>query len=664
MPRSISVFLAGLFTVAFFGSTLAQPKPVIQEKPVTAAALPAPAVDPRRPSAIEAQDVPVVPPEVAEKLRQYASVRSAAFQGWDPAGKGILIATRLGNAAQLYRVYEPGGRREQATFYDEPAQGGFLKGGPETILLSMSQGGNENNQVFVLDREKYTSTLLTDGKSRNALQAAREDGSEVLIASNLRNGRDTDLYVASPRKPGSMRLLMQTENQFWNAADWSLDGSTVLLQRYVSITESYFSLLDVATGKRTDIEYPDKKKHSVGAMAFSPSGKQIYLACDLEGNFQQLARYDIEAKKYEWLTKDIEWDVESIVVEKKSGRVAFTVNQDGASKLYLLDGDQRTELATPMGVISGLEFSVEGDKLGFTLARPNAPADAFSLKLDGGELVRWTYSEAGGIDPTKFVEPTRIAFKSFDDLEIPAYVFKPKTIAPNQKVPVVLMIHGGPEAQYQPIFSSTIQYWVNELGVAVICPNVRGSAGYGREYLDLDNAEKREESVKDIGALLDWIAKQPQLDSSRVAVTGGSYGGYMVLASLIHHGARIRAGIDTVGIANWVTFLKNTAPYRRDLRRAEYGDERKPEMLQVFERISPTTRASEIRSALMVVHGKNDPRVPFSEAQQIAEVVRGKGKPVWTVYADNEGHGFQKKENVDYLRAVETLFLKQHLQIQ
>jgi dipeptidyl aminopeptidase/acylaminoacyl peptidase len=643
---------------------LAQPKPAAQEKPVVPVAQPSPTGDPRRPAAIEAGDVPVVPAEVTEKLRQYASVRSAAFQGWDPAGKGMLIATRLGNASQLYRVYEPGGRREQVTFFDEPVTGGFLKGGGETILLSMSQGGNENNQVLVLDREKFTTSLLTDGKSRNALQVARDDGSEVLIASNLRNGRDTDLYVANPRKPGSMRLLMQVENEFWNAIDWSLDGKTLLLQRYVSINESYFSLLDVATSKRTDLEHPKKIKASVGAMAFAPSGQQIYLACDVEGEFQQLARYDSETKQYTWLTQDIAWDVEEIDVDNNSGKVAFTINEDGAGKLYVLDGEKRDEISTPLGVISGIEFSPDGEKLGFTLARPSAPADAYSVKIDGGELTRWTYSEVGGVDPSKFVEPTRIAFASFDNREIPAYYFKPKNAAANQRVPVVLMIHGGPEAQYQPTFSSTIQYWVNELGVAVICPNVRGSAGYGKTYLLLDNGPKREDSVKDIGALLDWIAKQPDLDSSRVAVTGGSYGGYMVLASLVHHGTRLRAGIDTVGIANWETFLKNTAPYRRDLRRAEYGDERDPEMLKVFKQISPVNRAGEIKSALMVVHGKNDPRVPFSEAQQIAEIVRGKGKPVWTVYANNEGHGFQKKENVDYLRAVETLFLKQHLQIQ
>ena len=232
------------------------------------------------------------------------------------------------------------------------------------------------------------------------------------------------------------------------------------------------------------------------------------------------------------------------------------------------------------------------------------------------------------------------------------------------RFPVFISIHGGPESQYQPFFSPILQYHLNELGIAVICPNVRGSSGYGKTYLALDNAEKREDSVKDIGALLDWIAQQPELDSSRVVVSGGSYGGYMVLASLTHFGDRIKAGIDIVGIANFVTFLERTAPYRVDLRRAEYGDERDPTMKSVFDRISPLNNADKIRSALMVVHGRNDPRVPFFEAEQIAAKVRASGKPVWTLFANNEGHGFAKKDNSDYQRAVEILFLKQHLGIE
>ena len=232
------------------------------------------------------------------------------------------------------------------------------------------------------------------------------------------------------------------------------------------------------------------------------------------------------------------------------------------------------------------------------------------------------------------------------------------------RFPVLISIHGGPESQYQPLFSPIIQYYLNELGIAVICPNVRGSSGYGKTYVALDNAEKREDSVKDIGALLDWIGQQSELDASRVAVTGGSYGGYMVLASLTHFGDRIKAGIDIVGIANYLSFLERTAAYRVDLRRAEYGDERDPAMKAVFERISPLNNADKIRSALMVVHGRNDPRVPFFEAEQIAAKVRASGKPVWTLFANNEGHGFAKKDNSDYQRAVEVMFLRKHLGIE
>jgi dipeptidyl aminopeptidase/acylaminoacyl peptidase len=349
------------------------------------------------------------------------------------------------------------------------------------------------------------------------------------------------------------------------------------------------------------------------------------------------------------------------VVDPTTGAVAFTINQDGASRLYLLEGNAHRELKLPLGIVAGVEFSPDGKDLGFTLARPDAPADAYSLRLADGSLTRWTYSEVGGLDPASFIVPARIQFSTFDGRQIPAYYYKPRTASSDHRAAVLVNIHGGPEGQYRPLFSGITQYQANEMGLAVIYPNVRGSAGYGKTYLQLDNAEKREDSVRDIGALLEWIRSQPELDASRVAVTGGSYGGYMVLASLVNFPDRIKAGIDIVGIANFITFMERTSPYRQDLRRAEYGDERKPEMRAVFERINPSNRADKIRSALLVAHGTNDPRVPFSEAQQIAEKVRAAGRPVWTVYADNEGHGFAKKDNRDYLTAVEVLFLGENL---
>lgn len=630
--------------------------------------------DPLRPAAIHTEEVPAVPPTLVKRLAQYQNLRAAGFAGWDPAGKGMLIRTRFGNSLQLHRVYEPEGRREQITFFDEPVSGGFIpKAKDEAMLLSMSTGGSENNQVYLLDRQRFETKLLTDGKSRNNLGAVHPDGTKMIIGSNLRNGRDTDLYIADCRS-GGLEMLMQVEKEFWSAVDWSQDGKQLLLLRYVSANESYPAIFDLETKKRIDLPLPGKEKGAFGPLAFSKDGKQVYLGVDTEGEFRQLARLTIETGKYEWIAPDIEWDVTDIEVDPKTGFVAFAVNADGASRVFLLihmgaldapkTMSKPIELRLPLGIISGLEFSPDGASLGMTIARPDAPPDAYSYDQRTGNLTRWTVSEVGGLNPATFIKPTSIRFASFDGRQIPAWYYKPRNASADKKVPVVINIHGGPEGQSQPYFTGGTQFYLNELGVAVILPNVRGSSGYGKTYLKLDNAEKREDSVKDIGALLDWIKHQPELDAERVAVSGGSYGGYMVLASLVHFGDRIKAGIDNVGIANFNTFLQTTAAYRQDLRRAEYGDEREPAMKAVFDKISPANNAEKIQSALLVAHGKNDPRVPFSEAQQIAEKVRSRGKSVWTVYADNEGHGFGKKDNADYLRAVEVLFLKQHLKVE
>ena len=629
--------------------------------------------DPLRPSAIVTQEVPVIPPEFAARLEQYQNTRSASFAGWDPAGKGMLVRTRFGNSAQLHRVYEPGGRREQITFFDEPVDGGFIpKATDEAMLLSMSVGGSEYDQIYFLDRAGYKTHLLTDGKSRNGIDVVKDDGSAMVIGSTQRNGRDTDLYLANPRQPGSMKMLMEVSGEFWNASDWSPDGRTLLLERYVSANESYLALLGIETRKRTELPHAAEGKAAIGATEFAPDGKSVYLASDATGEFKRLARLDLETKQYHWLTDDLNWDVNGLEIDREHNQLAFTINEDGRSRLFVMPAmppadrskPPRRELTIPLAIAGSLEFSPDAKHLGFSLARPDAPTDAYSIELASGELTRWTYSEVGGLNPTTFVTATKIEARSFDGRMIPAWYYRPKTASAERKAPVLIQIHGGPESQAQPFFSGTHQFYLNELGLAVIAPNVRGSSGYGKTYLKLDNAELREDSVKDIGAILDWIKEQPELDSSRVAVSGGSYGGFMVLASLVHFGERIKAGIDNVGIANFNTFLANTAAYRVDLRRAEYGDERDPKMKAFFERISPAGSADKIVSALLVAHGRNDPRVPFSEAEQIAERVRSRGRPVWTVFADNEGHGFAKKDNADYLRTVEAYFLKQSLEIE
>jgi dipeptidyl aminopeptidase/acylaminoacyl peptidase len=433
------------------------------------------------------------------------------------------------------------------------------------------------------------------------------------------------------------------------------------VSRFVSINESYPAILELSDAKKTPLPIPGEEPVAFGTMKFAPDGKSVWLASDAQSEFRQLARLDLATMKYTWLTEDISWDVDGIEVDPKSGTVAFTVNEDGASTLYLLENQKRRRVELPLGQVASLEFSPDGKQLGFSLARPDAPADAYSLALADGKIARWTYSEVGGLNPESFVTATRIQFPAFDGRKIPAYYFKPRSASPERPTGVLINIHGGPESQYRPGFNGTEQFYLNELGMAVIHPNVRGSNGYGKTYLKLDNADKREDSVRDIGSLLDWVATRPELDASRVVVMGGSYGGFMVLSSLTHFSDRIKAGVDIVGIASFRSFLKNTSPYRQDLRRAEYGDERDPKMQAFFEKTDPLSNVERINSALLVAHGRNDPRVPFSEAEQIAQSVHARGKPVWTVYADNEGHGFAKKANRDYLTAVTVLFFREAL---
>ncbi|MEX0716423.1 MAG: prolyl oligopeptidase family serine peptidase [Planctomycetaceae bacterium] len=702
--------------------------------------------DPLKPPAIATENVPVVPRDLGDTLRRYQNVRGAAFLGWSPDGKGMLVGTRFGNTAQLHRVYEPGGRREQITFFDEPADGAFVpKAADGLMVVSMSRGGNEDDQLYRLwegDGEA-DAVRLTDGKSRNLLQMFAPDGRGMIVASNARNGRDTDLYVADPRAKveeddSPLELLFAADGEYWTASDWSRTGNAVLISRYVSINESHPGLLTwegEGGGELRDVEVvlpkgvndgeprkdaaEDRPKYrssfkatfrplpvpgggtaAFGAMKFSPSGKHAYVVSDAQSEFRRLARVDLQTFEYEWLTSDIPWNVEEIVVAPSPSRPGtsvdgfFTINRDGVTDVGMFEqyefirpsiGKATVERSASDQFISGLEYSPDGKQLGFTVSRPTAPPDAWSVDLARfrrnlpilpeksvkkaplqvlahREQVRWTYSELGGLYSETFVAPNLVKFKSFDGLEVSAWYWKPRGASADKPAAVLVDIHGGPEGQSRPYFSGSDQFYLRELGIAILRPNVRGSNGYGKTFLKLDNADKREDSVKDIGALLDWIAAQPELDQDRVAVKGASYGGYMVLASMQHYPERIKAGVNIVGLASFTTFLKHTRAYRRDLRRAEYGDERDPEMRAFFERINPTSRADRIRGALLVAHGRNDPRVPIEVAEELVEKVRANGVTPWTIYAADEGHGFSKKANRDYVDAATALFLKRQLE--
>ncbi len=611
------------------------------------------------------EDVPEVPAALRERMNQYLNVRSASLQDIDDTGDRVLISTLFGNTNQLHIVDRPGGARTQITFNAEPIRGGAFvpHSGGRFVLYLSDRGGSEYNQIFLLDLEEGKTRMLTDGTSRHeALRVAR-DGKSIAFTGTGRNGRDNDIYIA--RAPEfTPKLAMEVSGAFY-PVDFSRDGKKLTVIEYVSEKESYLHLLDTASGK-AQILTPKTEKRAFSGGVFSADGKSLYLMSDKDGQFQSLYERDLATKKDTLLTGDLPWDIESVAVAPAGGRIAFIANEDGQSRVYTMmesGGKYEAITAIPVGVAFGLAFTNDGKRLGMTLGTPTMPGDVFVYHVDDGRLIRWTISETGGLNPARFVSPKRIAYPTFDSVdgkprEIPAYYYRPVGEGP---FPVIIYVHGGPEGQERARFSSSFQYWASEMKAAVVIPNVRGSTGYGRDYHMLDDAMNREDSVRDIGALLDWVEKQKDLDSKRVAIYGGSYGGYMVLASLTHYPDRIKAGVDIVGIANFITFLEKTAPYRQDLRRAEYGDERDPEMRKKFEEISPLNNADRIKSALYVQHGANDPRVPAYEAEQIVKKMREKGRTVWYMLAKDEGHGFAKRENRDLATLTATMFLEEQL---
>ena len=615
------------------------------------------------------ENVPEVPDELRQSLNRFLNTRSAGFSDWTEEGQGLYVTTRFGDTYQLHRVDMPGGARHQLTFFDEPIGGVQRRPESSTLSFTMDAGGNEVTQIFLLDPATGSHRMISDGEYRNRSASWSEDGEWMAFQSTRRNGAANDVWILDPDEPGSDRLVVESpDGTWWSPMDWSSDASQLLIANYVSATDSRIHLLDVGSGELTRIAGDTESPFNVLGVGgyFSGDDAGVFYATTEQGEFQQLAYLDLASGESAIITADIPWDVGGFQISDDGERAVFSVNENGITRVYLLDPasyEYRPVEGLPVGLIGSIDFSADNTRMALTMNTARTPSDVFTLELgdgplDHGELVRWTCSEVGGLDTDAFAEPELVHYETFDGRQIPAFVYRPAGEGP---FPVILSIHGGPEAQYRPSFSSTFQGWVSELGAAVIAPNVRGSRGYGKEYLGLDNGFRREDSIKDIGALLDWVATQSDLDESRVAVYGGSYGGYMVLASLMHYSDRLRAGVEIVGISNFVTFLRNTKDYRRDLRRVEYGDERDPEMEAHLQRISPSNNADRITVPLFVAQGQNDPRVPVTESQQIVAEVRAAGHDVWYMNALNEGHGFGKKENSDLYRQIVVMFFRRHL---
>lgn len=626
--------------------------------------------------------VPPIPGELPEQVGRYTESRAAGFQDWHPTRPEMLITTRFGDTNQIHHVTQPGGARTQLTFFPDRVDGGTIdptKG--DYFIFSKGAGGNEFNQNYRYDFSNGDITLLTDGKSRNSGPGWSHRGDRVAYTSTRRNGADNDIYLQSPANPKSDRMLAEVKGGGWDPNDWSPDDKQLLVLERISINESYIWLFDTQTGEKKEVTprpAEGAEKVSYSAALFAKDGKGIFVTTDRESEFQRLAYIDLASSKHTYLLPDAKFDVDNWDLSHDGKQIAYTLNENGVSTLHMIEvvpgkgtvtagakKDPAFNPPLPAVVISALRWHRDPKQsvLAFNVAGARSPSDVYTWSTAGGKNVtaRWTASETGGIPATRFVEPELVRWKSFDGREITGFLYLPDPAKFSGPRPVIINIHGGPEAQYRPGYLGRNNYFLNELGCAMILPNVRGSDGYGKTFLKLDNGLLREDSYKDISALLDWIRTRSGLDAERIMVTGGSYGGFMTLAVATNYGDRIRCALDVVGISNLATFLKNTESYRRDLRRVEYGDERDPKMAEFMERTAPLNNAQKITKPLFVVQGANDPRVPKSEADQIVATLKKQGTPVWYLLAKDEGHGFAKKKNADFQFYSTVQFIREFL---
>ncbi len=611
------------------------------------------------------EGVPPITTTLASDVKRYTESRAAGCLCWHPKKTEMLISTRFGNTAQIHTVKMPLGARTQLTFFDEST--GYATYEPingNYFLFLKDIGGNEFTQIYRYDIADGKISLITDGgRTKNNGIIWNNKGNLIAYTSTKRNGKDGDIYIMDPKNPSSEKLITEENGENCAILDWSTDDKTLLIKESLSINESHLYLVNIANSKKIELTPFSEKEIAYGSADFSRDGKGIYFTTDKDNEFRRLAYMDINTKKVTYLTNAIKWDVDEVSLSNDRSKLLFTTNEAGINKLYTLNVRNNTYSVVkniPVGVISWLQWHKNNQLVAMTINTAKSTSDVYVLNVKTQKIERWTESELGGINPNALSEATLIKWKSFDNIDISGFYYKASSTFSGKR-PVIINIHGGPETQSLPVFQGRNNYFLNELGVAIIYPNVRGSLGYGKTFTKLDDGMLRENSVKDIGALMSWIAQQPELDANRIMITGGSYGGYMSLAVSTMYADRIRCAIDVVGISNFNTFLQNTESYRRDLRRVEYGDERDSNMKAFFDKISPMNNAAKIKKPLFIVQGGNDPRVPRTEAVQMKEAVKQNEIPVWYLEAKDEGHGFRKKNNTDFQFYATILFIKKYL---
>ncbi len=628
------------------------------------------------------QGLPPIPASLADEVARYNDFRGHGFVAWHPTLREMLVSHRKagGSTTQLWRLKAPLAPPEPVTQLPEPiSNASYEPRDGRYIVYARSSGGDEAYQLWRLDLDSGRHERLTDPAQRHSAQGwlhgPAQRTSRLIVASvpldrtaqgGTRERIETQLSVLDPLAPQGRDVIATLPGAGWHVADVAPDEKTLALGRYISATRSEVWLFDLATRQRTKLlPRPDAPPSSWLGSTFRRDGAGLLVGSDAAGEFREAVAVGLDGTVQKRVTAHIPWDVSSLDASRDGRLLALQANEDGSDVLRLFDARtlaERPRPALPEGNIGRSAFHPSRPELAFSVANAQSPGQVYTLDTETGRVEPWTRAESSGADTSTFVPQRLVRWKSFDGRTISGWLSMPPARHTGRR-PVLINIHGGPEAQAQSGFLGRWQYAIQELGVAMIQPNVRGSSGYGKTFLDLDNGRLREDSVKDIGALLDWIAQQPDLDPNRVVVMGGSYGGYMSLASAANYADRLAGAIDVVGISHFVTFLESTESYRRDLRRVEYGDERDPQMRDFLHRISPLTNAHRITRPLLVAQGRNDPRVPYTEAEQIVAKARANGTAVWYVRAENEGHGFARKENADYFFYAALMFLRQTMRL-
>jgi dipeptidyl aminopeptidase/acylaminoacyl peptidase len=612
---------------------------------------------------IEASGVPPIPASLARQVEPYTNIYGLPLMGWDPARREVWLKG-LSSVTWVSQVASPGSSPETSSIYIQA--GGiydlYLQSQGKYLAYTRDADGNEAFQLYLYEIGTAKTTLLSDGKSRNTEPVWSNAGDKLVYSSTPTGGLGVNLHLLDRLEPGADRLLVRSSGTYLKAYDWSPDDNQIVYCDFASNTTSTLWLINVGSGLKVSLSPKTDQPELYDYPQFSKDGKGIFVITDHDSDSRRLAYIDLASREISYVLSMSKWDVDEFQLAPDGKTVAFVTNEDGISRLHLFDlatTKERPAPQLPVGIISDLRWNKNSTDLAFNYKSPRTPNDVFSINAATGKVELWAKSVTNGIDTDTFSAPDLIHWTTFDKRSLSGFLYRPPAKFKG-KHPVIIDIHGGPEEQYRPGFGYEDNYFLNELGVAKIYPNVRGSLGYGKAFSHLDDNVRREDAVKDIGALLDWIKTQPGLDADRVLVEGASYGGYLALSTACIYGERIRAAISDSGISNLASFVEHTEGWRRDLQRAEFGDERDPTTRDFMDRTAPVNNARKIRKPLLIIQGQNDPRVPAGDAARLVAATKDR-VPVWYILARDEGHGFVQQSNRDYQTYATILFVKEFL---